>query len=102
MIGSLLAMRFYAKKPWFLAFAFWAVYLIVGIVFGTMILNSLPTTLIFVGGIAFSFIVFVGLAIYWLRLAPMISIIAFAVAYVIDYVIMMMLATVGFSLGSLL
>jgi len=95
MIGSLLAMRFYAKKPWIIAAEFWAVYLIIGIIFGGTITTMMPQALMLIGGILFSFIVFMALALYWLKIPMMISIIAFAVTCVIDYIIMMGIAMYG-------
>jgi len=89
VIGSLLAMRFYAKKPWIIAAEFWAVYLIIGILFGSTVTAIMPPALMMVGSILFGFIVFMALALYWLKMPTMISIIAFAVTYVIDYVIML-------------
>ena len=88
MIGSLLAMRFYAKKPWIIAAEFWAVYLIIGILFGSTVTAIMPPALMMVGSILFGFIVFMALALYWLKIPMIISVIAFAVTYVIDYVIM--------------
>jgi len=98
MIGSAIAMRYIGKKPWILAIAFWAVYLIIGLIFVTSISSSFGWWL----GLVLSLVVFMGLAIYWMRLAPIIAIVAFAVTYVVDFAIMYFMAIAGFSLASLL
>lgn len=98
MIGSAIAIRFYAKKPWLIALAFWAVYLVIGLLFVSQVASSLDWWL----GMALSFLIFMALATFWLKLAPVIGIICFAFAYVIDFVIMYVMAMLGFSLSSLL
>lgn len=98
MIGSLLAIRFYARKPWLIALAFWAVYLVIGLLFVSQVASSLDWWL----GIALSFLIFMALATFWLKLHFIIGIICFALAYVIDFAIMYALAMIGISFSSLL
>jgi len=98
MIGSAISIRYVGKKPWILALSFWAVYLIIGLLFVTAIVSA---TSFWWLGILFSFAIFMALAIYWMKLNIMVSAIAFAVAYVLDFVIMYILASFGFSLSSL-
>lgn len=99
MIGSALAIRYYAHKPWIVALSFWAVYLIIGIIGISAIISVVPIAVL---GIALSLFVFLALAIYWIHLPPLMAIIAFAIAYVLDFIIMYFLAIFGFSITSLL
>jgi len=99
MIGSALAIRYIAKKPWMIALAFWAVYFIIGLIFVTKLLTSISSGWWL--GIVISFLIFMALTTFWLKLHTMIAVICFAVAYVLDYVIMLALASMGISLSSL-
>ena len=102
MIGSLLSMRFYIKKPWMQSIMFWAVYLIIGIFVGSMIITQLPTAMMLIGGILISFVIFMALAMYWMGIDQKRSIIAFIIAYAIDYVIGMIGITTALITGGLI
>lgn len=98
MIGSLLAIKFAAKKSWQIAIAFWAIYLIIGLFGIGIIVTAFPFPVI---GIFLSFLLFMALAVGWLKIAPMLSLISFAVAYLIDWIILFFLATIGVTITSL-
>ena len=92
MIGSLLAARYVAKKPWLVSGIFWALVFIAGLFMGA-----------YLGGLAYflliiSFFVFIAVAYFYLKVNPWpTGIIMFAVAYVIDFAIAMFIGTLGMS-----
>lgn len=88
MIGALLSLKIYGKEPWTRALMFWAVYLVIGLVFGSAVIGFIPTTeatFILAAGIIFSILVFVGLAMFWFKYNRTKALIAWAIAYAIDY-----------------
>jgi len=85
MIGALISMKFLGGKTWRQSLIFWAVILIIGFALGAgAVVLGLLVTLI-------SIAVFIGLAHYWYHLPWMRSIIVWAVAFVLDWVIVFVL-----------
>ena len=64
MIGALLAARFVAKKPWGVSAIFWAILLILGLVFGTVMGTNL--IVLFILGL----VIFLGVAWFYLKVPP--------------------------------
>jgi small basic protein len=96
MIGNLISMHFLGKKSWKLSFIFWAVTFVIGIFLSYAIaIVSIPYLSMAIGAL----IVLVA-AHYWYNLNWVLSIEVFAVGFVVNIIIMMILiAVLGASIG---
>jgi len=90
MIGSLLAARFVAKKPWMQSIIFWAIVFFIGLLM--VFVLDVGWILSFIIGI----IVFLGVAWYYLKVMPFwLGIIMYIVSVVINYAISYLLSAGG-------
>ena len=101
MIGAIISMKFIGRKPWLISILFWFVYLILmsAIVFGTTGLLPIPFL-----SLALSILVFCALAHYWLKFPWIMALKLFAVAFLIDLLIMAIIifAFAGWMVGYLM
>lgn len=89
MIGALLASRFIAKKPWTISALFWAILFVIGIVLGTVIGPHI--IILFIMG----FIVFVGVAMYYLKVTWWLGIIMYFASWIFNLIIGFLLGAAG-------
>lgn len=89
MIGAILSMKYVGKKAWIPSIIFWLVYFIAMAIVGAVLTAIVPTwTMI---SIAISAAVFIALAHYWYKIALFESLKIFAVAVVLDLIIMLVI-----------
>jgi len=81
MIGTLISMKYIGKKSWSQSLVFWLVYIV-----ATAILSSIVNL-----GIILGAVVFILLAKYWYKMDWFLGIKTFAVAFVIDIIIAVVL-----------
>ena len=91
MIGALLSIKYLGKKSWSQSLIFWIVYLV-----ATIIATSIISL-----GIIISAAVFILLAHYWYKFTPFDSLKLFAIAFIIDIILLFILFMVLASTGIL-
>jgi len=89
MIGMLLSMKLVGKESWLRSIIFWAVVFVLGIVTGIFTV-LVPFLSLVVGAL-----IVILLAHYWYKKNLLLSVVIFAVGYVIDIVIMYLLVLLG-------
>ena len=89
-------MKFVGKKTWVLSILFWFVYFIIMMAVTYMISMAIAIPFI---GLALSIVIFCALAHYWFKFPWIMALKLFAVAFVIDFlIIMMIVVALGFSI----
>lgn len=90
MIGSLLAARFVAKKPWLQSIIFWAILFFIGLI----VVFALNTG--FILSLIIGLAIFLGVAYYYLKVHPIwLGLIMYVVSLAINYAISYFLAAGG-------
>jgi hypothetical protein len=89
MLGSLLAAHYVAKKPWGISAIFWAILIAIGLVTATAFSGSIIFLMIL------GFIIFMIVAMYYLKTSWWMSIILYIVALLINIVISYVLNAFG-------
>ena len=90
MIGALLAARFVAKKPWGVSAIFWAILLILGLVFGTVMGTNL--IVLFILGL----VIFLGVAWFYLKVPPIwLGVGMYIFSYIVNIVISWLLSGIS-------
>ena len=90
MIGSLLAARFVAKKPWGISALFWAILLVVGMVVNAFLGPGIVVSVIL------GLVIFLAVAFYYLKVHPVwTGLIMYVVSFIINYIIAWLLAGIS-------
>ena len=92
MIGTLVSVKFIGHKNWMQSIIFWAVALVVGIIATS--LTSFLSFLVPAIGLIVGVAVVLGLLVYWYKFPLSKAIVIWAVALVIDIVIVLILAII--------
>lgn len=89
MIGSILSMKFVGHKSWKASIVFWIVYFV-----AMMLIGAATAGYIEYAGLVVSAIVFILLAKYWYKFNWFDSLKIFAVAFVIDIILIYLIVAV--------
>jgi len=95
MIGTLLSVHYIGHKNWKLSLVFWIVALVVGAIATSVIAYILPT--VSIAGTIVGVAVVLGLLHYWYKFPWEKSIVIWAIALVIDIIIVAILVAILFA-----
>lgn len=95
MIGTILSLKYFGRKTWTQSIIFWVVYLIAGAIVSSILAGI--TSGAVVGGLVVSAAVFILLAHKWYKFPWMESLKLFAIAFVLDIVIVIILVAILFA-----
>ena len=95
MIGTILSLKYFGRKTWMQSIIFWVVYLIAGAIVSSILAGITAGAV--VGGIVVSAAVFIFLAHKWYKFPWMEALKLFALSFVIDIVIVLLLVVVLFA-----
>jgi len=98
MIGALLAARFIGRKPWILSIIFWVVLMCLGYLSSLFLMSAMSILIAPFVIIILNAILFLALAVYYLRVPLLIAIVMYFASFFINLIVTFFLMMMGIGL----